>query len=93
MSAIKGLRVLLISSLFSVWFLGVGSWSDFFGFTAYGLLPDNRSAVSSNIASRQSDDNSKEQTKNQFRQKQTILNSVNQKINRTVNRSEGQRSP
>jgi hypothetical protein len=92
MSAIKSLRVLLISSLLSVWFLGIGSWSDFFGFPAYGLLPDNRPALSSNTVAEQSDDNPKGQTKNQFRQKQTILNSVNQKNSRTVNRSEGQRS-
>ena len=94
MLAIKSLRVLILSSLLSIWFFGIGSWSDFFlGFPVWGPLPDNMQAVSSNTVPGQGDDNPKEKTENQFRQKQTFLNSVNQKDDRTVNHSEGHGSP
>lgn len=88
MLTIKSLKVFLLSSLLSAWLFGIGSWSDFFGFMSYGLLPADKPAVSSKTVSETGDDNPKAPTDNQFRQNQTSLNSVNQKGDGTVDRSE-----
>jgi len=59
-------RNLLLASLLFTWFFGIGSWSGFFGFLGYGLIPADKPAVSASIASESKNPDQKENVRNQF---------------------------
>jgi len=47
------------------WFIGIGSWSDMFGFLTYTLLPGDRSEIQSPVANESENLSPSEPAKNQ----------------------------
>jgi hypothetical protein len=92
MQKLKNLKVGFLSLILFAWFFGIGSWSNFFGFMTYGLLPGSGPAMYSYIKSEQSSGNPKvKEDKNQIRQKQALSISVNTKNDWNVDHIESYR--